>query len=203
VSTVFAIDDDASFLRAMSRLLRASGYEVKTYESAKEFLSELPQEASGCVVADLQMPDFDGLELQETLGRAANPLPVIFLTGQGDIPTTVRAMRGGAEDFLTKNASKEKILEAVNRALARDAQTRQRRNRLKGLRERFAALSARELEVLGHVVRGRLNKQIAAELGITERTVKLHRTNITRALNVHSVAELTRMAQEAGLIDEP
>jgi FixJ family two-component response regulator len=111
-------------------------------------------------------------------------------------------MRGGAEDFLTKTAPKEKILEAINRALARDVQSRQRRSRLNALRERFAALSARELEVLGHVVRGRLNKQIAAELGITERTVKLHRTNITRTLDVHSVAELTRMAQEAGLIAE-
>ncbi len=201
MSTVFAIDDDASYLRSLSRLLRASGFEVKTYESAKQFLSELPAEAAGCVIADLQMPDLDGLALQESLGKAANPLPVIFLTGQGDIPTTVRAMREGAEDFLTKNAPKEKVLEAINRALARDAQTRQRRSRLKGLRERFAALSARELEVLGHVVRGRLNKQIAAELGITERTVKLHRTNITRTLNVHSVAELTRMAQEAGLIE--
>jgi len=202
VNTVFAIDDDASFLRSLARLLRASGYDVKAYESAKDFLLELPQEASGCVVADLQMPGIDGLGLQETLGQAANPLPLIFLTGQGDIPTTVRAMRGGAEDFLTKNAPKEKILEAINRAFARDAQTRQRRSRLKALREKFAALSARESEVLGHVVRGRLNKQIAAELGITERTVKLHRTNITRTLDVHSVAELTRMAQEAGLIAE-
>jgi FixJ family two-component response regulator len=183
-------------------LLRASGYEVKSYESATAFLGELPQEAAGCVLADLQMPDLDGLALQEALGRAPNPLPVIFLTGQGDIPSTVKAMRGGAEDFLTKTAPKEKILEAINRALARDVQSRQRRSRLKALRERFAALSARELEVLGHVVRGRLNKQIAAELGITERTVKLHRTNITRTLDVHSVAELTRMAQEAGLIAE-
>jgi FixJ family two-component response regulator len=183
-------------------LLRASGYEVKSYESATAFLGELPQEAAGCVLADLQMPDLDGLALQEALGRAPNPLPVIFLTGQGDIPSTVKAMRGGAEDFLTKTAPKEKILEAINRALARDVQSRQRRSRLNALRERFAALSARELEVLGHVVRGRLNKQIAAELGITERTVKLHRTNITRTLDVHSVAELTRMAQEAGLIAE-
>lgn len=202
VSTVFAIDDDASYLRSLSRLLRASGYEVRTYGSAKEFLTHLPEDAAGCVVADLQMPDLDGLGLQESLGRATNPLPVIFLTGQGDIPTTVQAMRMGAEDFLTKTASKEKIVDAVNRALARDAHSRQRRGRLKGLRDRFAALSARELEVLGHVVRGKLNKQIAAELGITERTVKLHRTNITRTLQVHSVAELTRLAHEAGLLEE-
>jgi two-component system response regulator FixJ len=137
--------------------------------------------------------------LQEALGRTANPLPFVFLTGQGDIPTTVRAMQKGAVDFLTKSARKEDLLSAVERAIQRNADERENRDRLQTLRERFDALSERESEVLSYVLRGKLNKQIAAELSIHERTVKLHRTNITRKLRVHSVAELTRLAGEAGL----
>jgi len=197
-ATVFIVDDDASFLRSVSRLLRAAGYAVQTFESAKELLERLSPESSGCVLADLQMPGMNGLELQEALGRLANPLPVIFLSGQGDIPTTVQAMRRGAEDFLTKLSPKEKLLDAVRRSLARDLRERKQRERLRILHERFAALTLREREVLGHVVRGRLNKQIAADLGINVRTVKLHRTNLTRRLRIHSVAELTRLAEEAG-----
>jgi FixJ family two-component response regulator len=154
---------------------------------------------SGCVVADLQMPGMNGLELQEALAKTANPLPVVFLSAQGDIPTTVRAMRHGAEDFLTKLSPKQDLLDAIQRAMTRAAQERKHRERLRSLRARFAALTERELEVLGHVVRGRLNKQIAADLGINERTVKLHRTSVTRRLKVQSVAELTRLVQEAGL----
>ena len=138
----------------------------------------------------------NGLELQEALAKTANPLPVVFLSAQGDIPTTVRAMRNGAEDFLTKLSPKQDLLDAIRRALTRAAQERKQRERLRSLRARFAALTKRELEVLGHVVRGRLNKQIAADLGINERTVKLHRTSLTRRLQVQSVAELTRFAQE-------
>src|SRR6266404_1409083 len=122
--TIFLIDDDVSFLMSVSRLLRAAGYAVEAYESANVFLERLPSSASGCVIVDLQMPGFNGLELQEALGRTANPMPVIFLTGQGDIPATVRAMRLGAEDFLTKRAPKEELFQAVNRALARDARER-------------------------------------------------------------------------------
>ena len=201
--TVFIVDDDASFLRSVSRLLGAVGYTVQAFESAQEFLGRLTPEMSGCVVADLQMPGMSGLELQDALGRSANPLPVIFLTGQGDIPTTVSAMRSGAEDFLTKRARKEELLAAVERAFERDVQERQQRERLQDLRRRFHELSERELEVLGHVVQGRMNKQIAADLNINERTVKLHRTNITRKLGVQSVAELTRLADEAGLFKAP
>ena len=197
-ATIFIVDDDASFLKSVSRLLRAAGYAVQAFESAKEFLGQLSPGMSGCVLADLQMPGLNGLELQEALGKSANPLPVVFLSAQGDIPTTVQAMRHGAEDFLTKLSPKEKLLDAVGRALARDAQERKQRERLRNLRGRFAALTVREQEVLGHVVRGRLNKQIAADLGINVRTVKLHRTNLTRRLQVHSVAELTRLAEEAG-----
>jgi FixJ family two-component response regulator len=197
--TVFIVDDDASFLKSMSRLLRAAGYSVQTFESAEKFLEQLAPEMSGCVLADLQMPGLDGLELQAALAKSANPLPVVFLSAQGDIPTTVQAMRHGAEDFLTKLSRKEKLLDAVRRALVRGAQERSERVRLQGLRRRFAALTPRELEVLEHVVRGKMNKQIADDLKINERTVKLHRTNLTRTLQVQSVAELTRLVGEAGL----
>jgi FixJ family two-component response regulator len=196
---IHIVDDDASFLRSVSRLLRASGYPVRTFGSARQFLDELGLNQRGCVVMDLQMPGFDGLELQQALRRSPNPLPVIFLTGQGDIPSTVRAMRLGAEDFLTKRAPKEQLLNAVKRALARDEKQSARRERQQELRSRFAALSERELEVLSHVLRGEMNKEIAAELGLNERTVKLHRTSITRKLGVFSVAELARLSVEAGI----
>jgi two-component system response regulator FixJ len=197
--TVFIVDDDASFLRSVSRLLRAAGYSVQAFESAENFLEQVAPGMSGCVLTDLQMPGLNGLELQAALAKSANPLPVVFLSGQGDIPTTVQAMRRGAEDFLTKLSPKEKLLDAVRRALARGAQERIKRERLRELRGRFDALTLRELEVLEHVVRGRMNKQIADDLGINERTVKLHRTNLTRRLQVPSVAELTRLVEEAGL----
>lgn len=193
------VDDDPSFLAAISRLLRASGFAVQTYASARDFLAEHDLDAPGCVVADLQMPGMNGFDLQAALTASRNPLPLLFLTGHGDIPSTVRAMRGGAVDFLEKRAPKEQFLDAVRRALARDAQEREERARRRELRARFDALTVRELEVLSHVVRGRLNKQIAADLGIHERTVKLHRTSITTKLRVQSVAELTRLTAEAGI----
>jgi FixJ family two-component response regulator len=138
--------------------------------------------------------------LQKALSEAENPLPVIFLTGQADIPSTVQAMRGGAEDFLTKRAAKEELVAAIRRAFDRDQLDREKRTRLAELRARFAALTERELQVLRHVVQGKMNKQIAAELGINERTVKLHRTSVTRKLRAPSVAELTRLTQEVGLV---
>jgi two-component system response regulator FixJ len=199
--TVYIVDDDTSFLRSVSRLLTAVGYTVQAFESAREFLDRLTPQMSGCVVADLQMPGMNGLELQKALRRSANPLPVIFLTGQGDIPTSVSAMRGGAEDFLMKRAPKEELLAAVERAFERGLQERQHREHLQDLRHRFEGLSKRELEVLERVVQGWMNKQTAADLNITERTVKLHRTNLTRKLRVQSVAELTRLVHEAGLFN--
>ncbi len=193
------VDDDPSFLTATSRLLRASGFAVKTFSSASEFLAQLDADTPGCVVADLQMPGMNGLDLQSALARSRNPVPVLFLTGHADIPSSVIAMRSGAEDFLEKRAPKEKLLDAVRRALARDAQEREERNRQRELRARFDMLTQREIEVLAHVVQGRLNKQIAGDLGIHERTVKLHRTAITTKLAVQSVAELTRLTDEAGI----
>jgi len=193
------VDDDRSFLTATSRLLRASGFAVKTFSSAGEFLAQFDTDAPGCVVADLQMPGMNGLDLQSALARSQNPVPILFLTGHGDIPSSVVAMRSGAEDFLEKRAPKEKLLDAVRRALARDAKEREERTRQQELRARFDMLTKREFEVLAHVVRGRLNKQIAGDLGIHERTVKLHRTAITTKLGVQSVAELTRLTDEAGI----
>ena len=198
---VHIVDDDAAFLVAVARLLKAAGYAVRTYASAAELLANLGDDA-GCVIADLRMPGMDGLDLQAALSRDANQLPVIFLTGEGDIPTTVIAMRHGAEDFLTKRGPKEDLFAAVDRALARDARQRDERAELRALHGRFDTLTARERDVLRHVVAGRLNKQIAADLGISERMVKLHRTAITTKLKVRSVAELTRLMQAAGWFDE-
>ena len=195
---VRVIDDDASFLTAIARMLRASGFSVKTYASAMEFLDQPELEVPGCVLVDLQMPGLSGLDLQEALAKTGHMLPVIFLSGRGDIPTTVEVMRKGAEDFLTKLAPKEELLEVVKRALERDASERAERARLAALSAPFATLTARELEVLKHVVQGRLNKQIAYDLGIHERTVKLHRTAITTKLGVHSTAELTKLWIEVG-----
>jgi len=202
-SVVHIVDDDPSFLAAVARLLRANGFSVKTYSSAQKFLAQRDADAPGCVLADLQMPEMSGLDLQAALAQTSNPLPILFLTGHGDIPSSVQAMRDGAEDFLEKRAPKEKILDAVARALARDSREREAHNRQRELRARFDTLTEREREVLSHVVRGRLNKQIAGDLGIHERTVKLHRTAITTKLKVQSVAELTRLTQEAGIFPEP
>jgi len=200
---VHVVDDDASFLTAISRLLRANGFSVKTYSSAREFLAQRDADTPGCVLADLRMPQMSGLDLQTALAQTPNPLPILFLTGHGDIPSTVRAMRDGAEDFLEKTAPKKKLLDAVTRALARDSREREARARRCELRARLDTLTERELEVLAHVVRGQLNKQIAGDLGIHERTVKLHRTAITTKLKVQSVAELTRLTQEAGIFPGP
>jgi FixJ family two-component response regulator len=197
--TVHIVDDDAPFLAATSRLLRASGFAVKTFTSAGDFLTQRNEDLPGCVLADVQMPGMNGLELQTALARSSNPLPILFLTGHGDIPSTVRAMRDGAEDFLEKRAPKEQLLAAIERAMARDVREREVLARQRELRARFDALTKRELEVLGHVVRGKLNKQIAGDLGIHERTVKLHRSAITTKLHVQSVAELTRLTDEAGI----
>ncbi|MGA9481333.1 MAG: response regulator [Candidatus Acidiferrales bacterium] len=197
--TVHIVDDDISFLAAISRLLQAGGFAVKPFSSARDFLAQRDANAPGCVLADLEMPGMNGLDLQLALAQTPNPLPIVFLTGHGDIPTTVRAMLAGAEDFLEKSAPKEKILDAVKRSLSRNACERESRARQGELRAQFDALSKRELEVLAHVVQGRLNKQIAADLGIHERTVKLHRTAITTKLGVQSVAELTRVTLQAGI----
>jgi two-component system response regulator FixJ len=196
---IHLVDDDMSHLRSLSRLLRASGFQVRVHLSAAEFLACLPADGRGCVITDLMMPEMDGIALQQALLDTGNPLPVVFLSGHGDVPVTVRAMKNGAEDFLTKNAPKEDLIAAVNRALEHNRLDRLERGELREKRKIFEVLTEREMQTLRLVLQGLLNKQIAAELGIHERTVKLHRTNLTSKLGVHSVAELSRLVQEARL----
>lgn len=198
-SIIHVVDDDASFRTAVARLLRATGYEVRGYASASEFLTAIPGAAPGCVLADLRMPGQSGLDLQALLAKADSPMPVVFLTGHGDIPSTVDAMRQGAVDFLTKPVQKQKLFDSVKRALARNAREREQRAHLRALRDRLDTLTPREREVLPHVLSGKLNKQIAADLGTSERTIKAHRAGIMKKLAVQSVAELVRLAQELGI----
>ena len=200
---VYVVDDDASFVTALSRLLRLNGLEPRPFTSASRFLESLEDSCRGCVLADLSMPDMSGLDLQERLAASAAPMPIVFLTGHGDIPASVRAMRNGAVDFLEKRVPADELLRAVCIALERDARDSTSRARLSDIKARFARLSAREHEVLQHVVEGRMIKEIAAALDIHERTVKLHRTAITRKVGVQSSALLATMAQEAGLFRQP
>lgn len=195
---VRVVDDDAYHLRAVARMLRASGFVVETYASSAEFLARPEPDVPGCVVVDLEMPGMNGLDLQDALARAGHPMPVVFLSGHGDVPTTALAMRRGAEDFVTKRAPKGELLDAIRRAIARDGRQRAQRARLEALRAPFARLTPREREVLAHVLTGQLNKEIAADLGIDERSVKRHRTSIMARLGVRSVAELSRLVQDAG-----
>jgi FixJ family two-component response regulator len=198
--TIFVVDDDASTLRGISRLLVAGGHAVQVASSGREFLDGHRPTHRGCVVVDLRMPGLDGLQLQAALARSGNPLPVIFLTGHGDIPTSVDAMKAGAEDFLTKPVRKEALFAAVERALARDAEIAAQRRRRDDLRRRFDSLTPREHEVLQQIVGGKLNKQIADDVGTTERTIKAHRASIMAKLGVQTPAELGRIAQEAGIV---
>jgi FixJ family two-component response regulator len=197
--TVYVVDDDPSILRALSRLLILTGHTVQTFASATDFLAQHHSTNRGCVVADLRMPGPSGLDLQSALARSGNPLPVVFLTGHGDIPTSVHAMKGGAEDFLTKPPRKEALLAAVERALARDVVAREQQSHLRELHRRFELLTPREREVLTQVIAGRLNKEIAADLGTAESTVKAHRASIMEKLQAHSPPELGRITQELGL----
>jgi FixJ family two-component response regulator len=194
------VDDDRPFLTAVSRLLRAGGYDVEAFTSVTEFLQSARAGSPGCVLVDLYMPGQGGLDLQGALARTENPLPVIFLTGHGDIPTSVRAMREGAEDFLTKPVKKEQLFAAIERALARDTKEREQRVRRREVRARIDALTPREREVLAHVLSGQMNKQIAGDLDASERTIKAHRANLMAKLQVQSVAQLARLAHEAGIL---
>lgn len=200
--TIYVVDDDLSFLKAITRLLRATGYQVRAYSSAESFLSEETDALPACVLVDLHMPSINGLELQKALRERGRDPGVVFLSGNGNIPATVRAMRDGADDFLEKTAAKSRLLDAVSKALAAAGKRHLQRADQNALRTRFDKLTARELQVLEHVVEGKLNKQIAFDLGIAERTVKLHRTSVTQKLGVSSVAELTRMADAAGIFQE-
>jgi FixJ family two-component response regulator len=196
---VYLVDDEPAVVKALSRLLRSAGLEAVPFGSAEEFLAGVDPEPEGCVVLDVSMPGLDGLALQEALAARGIELPTLFLTGHGDIPRSVRAMKGGAVDFLTKPVDDGAFLRAVREALERGRAGRAGREETAGLRKRLATLSRREREVLAGVVAGRLNKQIAGELGIAEKTVKVHRGRVMEKMQASSVAELVRMADRAGI----
>jgi FixJ family two-component response regulator len=193
---VHVVDDDDSLRTAVMRLLRAAGYEVRGYPSAGEFLLARPANTPGCVVLDVCMPGPSGLDLQEAFGKLDAALPIIFLTGHGDISMSVRAMKSGAVDFLTKPVQREALLTAVRNALARDAETRAAQGRASALHFRYETLTPRERAVFALVVAGKLNKHIATELGISERTVKAHRAQVMEKMHVASLAELVRVAEQ-------
>lgn len=195
--TVYLVDDDAGVRKALSRLLRAKGYEVQSHESAQQFLERHDPAAPGCAVLDVAMPGLDGLALQQALTTGGSHRPVIFITGNGDIPTSVRAMKAGALDFLTKPVREKDLLDAIQRAEARDAELRLLHSELDSIQARINKLTPREREVLTHVVAGRLNKQIAGELGTVEKTIKVHRSRMMEKLGLRTVADLVRMAEKA------
>lgn len=196
---VFVVDDEEELRRALARLLQAEGFAVTTFASALEFLDSIPRDTTGCCVLDVAMPGLDGLELQRRLGGADSPLQVVFLTGHGDIPMSVAAMKSGAVDFLTKPVRRTDLLHAVNAAL-HVAQGRQATvEKTAALRARYEKLTPREREVLVNVIAGKLNKVIAADLGTTEHTIKVHRGRVMEKLEVKSVAELVLAAQDLGL----
>lgn len=197
---IHIVDDDTSFRGAISRLLKLSGYDVSDYESATCFLRSIENAKPGCLLLDVQMPSLGGMELQEELAKLSHNWPIIFMTGHGDIPTTVRAIKAGAEDFLSKPVSKETLLEAIQRALARYAKTRESQDQLNSFKALITTLTPREGEVFLLMVRGKLNKQIAHILGASERTVKAHRHVVMEKLRVQSFAEAVSIAERVGLL---
>jgi FixJ family two-component response regulator len=200
--TVHVVEDDTLAGAALARLLEASGYKPVLYESANLFLDRLPSEERGCILLDLLIPGLNGLELQERLLEIDYLLPIVFLSSHGDVPSTVRAMKGGAEDFLCKPARREDICVAIERALQRYDEARSRRDRMEGLRASVAALTTRERQVFELMVRGKLNKQIGHQLGTSERTIKAHRHAIMEKLAVRSLAEAVSVAERLGMIDD-
>jgi FixJ family two-component response regulator len=197
---IHIVDDDASFRGATSRLLKVSGYDVADYDSATCFLRAIENARPGCILLDVQMPAFSGLQLQEELSKLSQSWPIIFMTGHGDIPTSVRAIKAGAEDFLPKPVSKETLLEAIERALVRYAAMQQHQDRLNSLKSLVSTLTVRESEVFALMVRGKLNKQIAFQLGASERTVKAHRHMVMEKLQVQSFAEVVSIAERLGML---
>jgi FixJ family two-component response regulator len=199
---VHVIDDDASYRTAVERRLKWAGYDVATYSSAQQLLDRLPDaDAPGCILLDVQMPGLSGLELQSRLIERNSILPIVFLTGHADTPTTVRAIKAGAEDFLTKPASSEQLIDAIERAMARYEAARHQRSEFASLRGLVATLTPRERQVFNLIVRGKINKQIGHELGTTERTVKAHRHEVMEKMQVHSLAELVSNAERLGILD--
>ncbi|MHC4043949.1 MULTISPECIES: response regulator transcription factor [unclassified Bradyrhizobium] len=198
---VHVVDDDESFRTAIARRLKLAGYEVATYASALELeKTALDPEQAGCILLDVRIPGLSGPDLQARLIASGSTLPIIFLTGYADTPTTVRAIKAGAEDFLTKPISSEQLIDAIERALAGQRTARVQRSKLDTFRTHLATLTQRERQVFNLIVRGRINKQIAHELGTTERTVKAHRHQVMEKMQVHSLAELVSIAERLGML---
>ncbi|WP_426614473.1 response regulator transcription factor [Bradyrhizobium sp. McL0616] len=199
---VHVVDDDASFRTAIERRLKLAGYDVATYASAQDLLDASPSgEQPGCILLDVRIPGLNGPELHSQLIASGSTLPIIFLTGHADTATTVRAIKAGAEDFLTKPVSSELLIDAIERALVRQDAARSQRGRLESFRAHLATLTQRERQVFDLIVRGRINKQIAHEIGTTERTVKAHRHQVMEKMRVHSLAELVSVAERLGMLD--
>jgi FixJ family two-component response regulator len=201
--TCFVVDDDASVRQSLSFLLRSLRYRVETFDSADRFLSRDRYDGIGCIITDVKMPGMSGLDLQDTVGLGDNPLPIIFITGHGDLPMGVRAMKKGAVDFLAKPFDDEDLISAIAAALDKCRKARQASEEVTNAQNRFDKLSPREHDVLRYVISGRLNKQIAGELDIAEQTVKIHRGRIMKKLGVDSIAELVRLAEKAGISHAP
>lgn len=196
---VYVVDDDPSILRALARLLRAGGHAVSAFRSPQDFLARHDAAVPGCIVLDLAMPGLNGLELQAALAATGCQRPIVFLSGHGDVPSSVRAMKAGAVDFLTKPVSEQDLLAAIGRAIESDRAMRRARAELRAIGERLDTLTPREREVLRHVVSGQLNKQIAADLGTVEKTVKVHRSRVMEKMGVRSLADLVRLTERIGL----
>jgi FixJ family two-component response regulator len=198
---VHVVDDDASFRKAMERRLIQAGYEVSTYPSAQHLLDCLPSKSvPGCILLDVRIPQLSGPELQERLSELGSALPIIFLTGHPDIPATVRAIKAGADDFLTKPVSSDVLLQAIERAIAHHEVTRGLKSKLDIVRAHIATLTPREREVFALIVRGNTNKQVARSLGGTERTIKAHRHRVMEKMQVQSLAELVSLAERIGVL---
>jgi FixJ family two-component response regulator len=200
---LYVVDDDPMVLRSVGRVLRSAGFEVETFPSGQAFLAHPPAAGPSCVVLDVRMPGLTGLDLQEALSARKRPVAIVFISGASDIPSSVRAMKAGAVDFLTKPYSPDELLDAVRRAIARNASERAVHARAAAIAGRVETLTPREAEVLSLVVSGRLNKQIAGTMGITEKTVKVHRARVMAKMQADSVAELVRMAQLVGVGTPP
>jgi len=199
VPTVFVVDDDASVRGALARLLHSAGYQTETFASAEGFLAQSRFDAPGCILLDVRMPGLNGLELQQALAAADRQLPIVFITGHGDVPMSVRAMKAGAEDFLPKPFDDEELLKAVAQALNRSQREQNERTEVAEIRRRLSSLTPREREVLCHVVAGQLNKQIAADLNIAEKTIKVHRARVMEKMSATSLAGLVAMAARIGI----